>query len=126
MIAADTSTWIAFIQGEAGKDVELLDTALLDRQVLMPPVVIAELLSDSKLPATIAKSLLDVPMLEIASGYWERAGALRAKVLAKGRRARLGDALIAQSCIDRGVALLTRDRDFRAFAHAAGLNLLIA
>lgn len=126
MIAADTSTWIAFIQGEAGKDVELLDTALLDRQVLMPPVVIAELLSDSKLPATIAKSLLDVPMLEIASGYWERTGALRAKVLAKGRRARLGDALIAQSCIDRGVALLTRDRDFRAFAHAAGLNLLIA
>ena len=35
----------------------------------------------------------------------------------------LGDALIAQSCIDRGVPLLTRDRDFLAFAAAAGLDL---
>jgi predicted nucleic acid-binding protein len=125
LIAADTSTWIAFLQGEGGKDVELLGAALGDRQVLMPPVVLAELLSDAKLPATIAGSLLDVPMVEIESRYWERAGALRAKVLAKRRKARLGDALIAQSCIDRGIPLLTRDRDFRAFTEAAGLDLVI-
>jgi predicted nucleic acid-binding protein len=50
---------------------------------------------------------------------------LRAKVLAKRRKARLGDALIAQCCIDRGIPLLTRDRDFRAFADAARLHLLI-
>jgi predicted nucleic acid-binding protein len=50
---------------------------------------------------------------------------LRAKVLAKQRCARLGDALIAQSCIDQGVALLTRDRDFRTFAETAGLDLVI-
>ena len=125
MIAADTSTWIAFIQGEAGKDVELLGAALGDRQVLMPPAVLAELLSDAELPATIAAALLDVPMVEIESRYWERVGALRAKVLAKRRKARLGDALIAQSCIDRGIPLLTRDRDFRAFTEAAGLDLVI-
>jgi predicted nucleic acid-binding protein len=46
-------------------------------------------------------------------------------VLAKGRKARLGDALIAQSCIDGGVALVTRDRDFRAFADAAGLVIAV-
>lgn len=125
MIAADTSTWIALIQGNNGKDVELLDAALQDRQVLMPPVVIAELLSDAKLPTTIAGSLSDIPMIDIADGYWERAGALRAKVLAKKRKARLGDALIAQSCLDRGIPLLTRDRDFRAFTEAAGLDLVI-
>jgi hypothetical protein len=125
LIAADTSTWIAFIQGEPDEDVELLDAALGDRQVLMPPVVLVELLSDAKLPATIAASLLGVPMVEIGPGYWERVGALRAKILAKGRKARIGDALIAQSCIDRGIALLTRDRDFRAFAQAAGLGLVI-
>jgi predicted nucleic acid-binding protein len=45
--------------------------------------------------------------------------------LAKQRKARLGDAPIAQSCIDRGIPLLTRDRDFRAFAEAAGLDLVI-
>jgi predicted nucleic acid-binding protein len=46
-------------------------------------------------------------------------------VLAKRRKGRLGDALIAQSCMDRGIPLLTRDRDFRAFADAAGLDLVI-
>ena len=46
MIAADTSTWIAYLEGGWGKDVELLDKALADRQVLMVPVVLAELLSD--------------------------------------------------------------------------------
>jgi predicted nucleic acid-binding protein len=125
LIAADTSTWVAFIQGQTGKDVDLLDAALLDRQVLMPPAVLAELLSDALLPKAIARSLKDIPMIEIEAGYWERAGVLRAKVLAKGRRARLGDALIAQSCIDRGIPLLTRDRDFRAFAQAAGQKLAL-
>jgi predicted nucleic acid-binding protein len=55
MIAADTSTWIAFLQGDAGGDVELLDAALRDRQVLMPPVVLTELLSDAKLPDAVAE-----------------------------------------------------------------------
>src|ERR1017187_10334881 len=35
VIAADTSTWIAFLQGDQGADIELLDRALEDRQVLM-------------------------------------------------------------------------------------------
>ena len=126
MIAADTSTWVAFLQGGTGADTELLDRALQDRQVLMVPVVLTELLSDPKLPADVAKTLCDVPLIEIETGYWQRAGALRAKVLAKRRRARLGDALIAQGCRDQAISLLTRDRDFRAFAEAAGLNLAIA
>lgn len=124
MIAADTSTWIAFLQGEAGQDAELLDRALKDRQVVMVPVVLTELLSDPKLASSVAETLSDVPMVEIEPGYWQRAGALRARVLAKRRKARLGDALIAQSCVDRDLPLLTRDRDFLAFVEAAGLNLV--
>jgi len=124
MIAADTSTWVAFLEGDAGKDVQLLDKALEDRQVVMVPVVLTELLSDPKLSSGVAETLSEVPMIEIGSGYWQRAGILRAKVLAKRRKARLGDALIAQSCIEGGVALLTRDRDFRAFAEAAGLDFV--
>lgn len=125
MIAADTSTWVAFLEGAEGEDTAALDRGLGDRQVLMVPVVLTELLSDPKLSADVAKTLADVPMIEIGAGYWQRAAALRASVLAKRRKARLGDALIAQSCIDRGVPLLTRDRDFRAFAGAAGLDLLL-
>jgi len=125
MIAADTSTWIAFLEGSNGEDAKLLDKALEDRQVLMVPVVLTELLSDPKLPSEVAETLSEVPMIEIGTGYWQRAGILRAKAIAKRRKARLGDALIAQSCIDRGVPLLTRDRDFRAFADAAGLDLVL-
>ncbi|MGC2332921.1 MAG: PIN domain-containing protein [Candidatus Acidiferrales bacterium] len=125
MIAADTSTWIAFLEGSAGEDVKLLDRALEDRQVLMVPVVLTELLSDPKLPSGVGKMLSEVPSIEIASDYWQRAGGLRAKVLSRRRKARLGDALIAQSCIDGDVRLLTRDRDFKAFAEAAGLDLVL-
>jgi predicted nucleic acid-binding protein len=33
-------------------------------------------------------------------------------------------ALIAQSCLDQSVPLVTRDKDFRHFAKSAGLPLL--
>jgi predicted nucleic acid-binding protein len=125
VIAADTSTWIAFFEGAAGRDVELLDRALGDRQVLMPPPVLTELFSDPKLPSNVRATLSELPLLQIADGFWGRAGELRATVLRGRRKARLGDALIAQACVDNGVALVTRDRDFRAFADAAGLDLVV-
>jgi predicted nucleic acid-binding protein len=123
--AADASTWIAFLEGGTGEDVELLDRALEDRRVLMVPAVLAELLSDPDLPAGVAETLIEIPMMEIAAGYWNRAGTLRAKALKRRRKARLGDALIAQSCVDGEIPLLTRDRDFRAFAEATSLDLVI-
>jgi predicted nucleic acid-binding protein len=125
MIAADTSTWIAFLEGASGEDARLLDKALADSQVWMIPVVLTELLSDPGLPPDVAETLAQVPMIDLEPGYWQRAGVLRSKVLSKRRRARLGDALIAQTCVDRSVPLLTRDKDFRAFANAARLNLVL-
>ena len=124
MIAADTSTWIAFLQGERGADTDLLDRALSDKLVVMAPVVLTELLSDPKLDADLAQTLAGLPLLELRNGFWERAGRLRATVLTNRRKARLGDALIAQTCIDHQVPLLTRDRDFRSFAEAADLRIV--
>jgi predicted nucleic acid-binding protein len=125
VIAVDSSTWVAFLEGDSGEDSELLAKALQDRQVLMAPAVLTELLSAPQLPSAIAATLSEIPLIEVTDGYWERAGALRSKVLAKRQKARLGDALIAQSCLDRGVPLLTRDRDFHAFSKIARLNLVI-
>src|SRR6202011_5026217 len=106
MIAVDTSTWIGFLQGDGGDDTEVLDRALQDRQVLMVPVVLTEMLSDPKLPSEVSQSLSELPLIELKPGYWQRAGELRAKVLAKRRKARLADALIAQSCIDQAFLFL--------------------
>src|ERR1700722_2643411 len=125
MIAADTSTWIAFLEGESGRDTLLLDNALADRQVLMVPVVLTELLSVPLPAADVAETLLQVPLIGVEFGYWQRAGDLRGKVLSKRRKARLGEALIAQSCIDSGTSLITRDKDFKAFVDAAGLHVLV-
>lgn len=122
MIAADTSTWISFFEGEQGDDVLALARALQSRQVVMPPPVLTELLSDPELPASVAQTLLELPLVALKDGFWHRAGRLRAKVLARKRKARLGDALIAQCCIDADIALIARDGDFKAFS--AGLNLL--
>jgi predicted nucleic acid-binding protein len=125
MIAADTSTWIAFLEGAPGDDTQLLDQALADQRLLMIPAVLAELLSDPSLSSVVFQELLDIPMIDLNPGYWQRAGLLRAKVLSNLRKARLGDALIAQSCLDRDIPLIARDKDFRAFAEAAGLDLLL-
>jgi predicted nucleic acid-binding protein len=125
MIAADSSTWIAFLEGTPGHDTELLDQALADRQTLMIPAVFTELFSDAFLPPSVARGLLDIPMIELQEGYWHRAGLLRAKVLSKRRKARLGHALIAQTCLDRNIPLITRDQDFRAFADATKLQLIL-
>jgi predicted nucleic acid-binding protein len=124
LIAADSSTWIAYFAGEAGRDVEVLDQALKNNQVVMVPAVLCELLSAPEMTSDAEEQLNSVPAMSIEDGYWKRAGESRAAVLNKGRRARLGDSLIAQSCIDAGVPLLTRDRDFRAFA--TGNRLILA
>lgn len=124
MIAADTSSWIAYLSGEAGEDVRVLDNALAEGQVCLPVPVLTELLSNPRLAEDVVQDLLELPLVEPTPGFWVRAGRLRAGVLKKGRRARLGDALIAQLCIDQGVKLISRDRDFRAFAEAGGLAIL--
>ena len=126
MIAADTSTWVAFLGGGAGDDTEQLDRALEERQVVMVPAVLTELLSDPELSPDVSETLLQIPQIEIRPGFWQRAGMLRAQVLAARRRVRLGDALIAQTCVDGRVVLLTRDRDFRALVEAAKLDLVLA
>ena len=103
----------------------LVDRALADGQAVMPGPVLSELLSDPKIDSRVVDSIGQVPLLEPTSGFWERAGRLRASVLAGKRRAQLTDAMIAQLCLDHRVHLITRDRDFRVFAESAGLGLAV-
>jgi predicted nucleic acid-binding protein len=124
VIAADTSSMIAFLEGDEGDDVELIQAALDHQQLALPPVVLSELLSDPSISRSVRSLLAGLPLLDLEPGYWERAGVLRAAILKRQRKARVADALIAQSCLDQSAPLVTRDRDFRHFAAAAGLPLL--
>jgi predicted nucleic acid-binding protein len=123
VIAADTSSLIAYFAGAEGHDVTLLDIALSQGTLNLPPVVLTEVLSSPTSRAQLEPILSLWPMLPISEGYWQRAAATRGLVLAKGLRARIPDALIAQSCIDHSVPLITRDEDFRHFAKHCGLKL---
>ena len=77
MIAVDTSSLVAYLAGEGGRDVEALDMALAHNRVHLPPVVVTEMLSAPKVPAPLASLLLALPILAITDGYWERAGGLK-------------------------------------------------
>jgi len=124
VIAIDSSSLIAFLGGDDGADVEAVHEALRLKLAVLPPVVLTEVLSLPGLDARVIDLLLDLPLLEVDSGYWERAGARRRRILEHRLRARLADTLIAQSCIDHGVPLITRDSDFRHFKKHSGLELV--
>lgn len=124
MIAADTSSIIAFFEGTNGADVELVSEALSHKHLVLPPVVLTELISDPKLPPELAQALAEIPTVDLETGFWERAGRSRAKVIARGHKARIADALIAQTCIDAQLLLITRDKDFRHFAKLCGLRIM--
>ena len=124
MICLDTSSMIAYLEGAGGNDVTLIDHALLDQVAAFSPVTVTELLSARNLSGNLRETLLAIPMLSIQEGFWERAGLLRAKVLAKGSKAKLADTLIAQTCLDHQVPLVTRDQDFHIFKKLAKLHLL--
>lgn len=122
MIAADTSSLVSFFRGEDGEDIQKLAEAMKAGQLAISPVVITEMLSATDSTA-LSNVLAQIEILEPGPNYWHNAGSNRHLLRQKGCKAKVADALIAQSCIDHGVALITRDRDFRHFEKHCGLKL---
>lgn len=124
MIAADAGAMVAFLSpGETGPDLTLVAGAMENAELALPPIVLTELLSSGSSDRLLDGDLAQIPLLEITDGYWARAGQTRRLLMRKGLKAKTVDALIAQSCIDHDVALITRDKDFRHFARHCGLKL---
>jgi predicted nucleic acid-binding protein len=121
LIAADTSSLIAYLQGLDGEDISAIDRAMGADLLRIPPPAATELLTAGSPP--VDQLLTNVPFVKIDIGFWERAGRSRSLLRTKGLTARLGDSLIAQCCIDVGIALITRDIDFRHFEQWCGLKL---
>lgn len=121
-IALDSSSLVGFLNGRAGSDTTAVRDALAAGNAVLPPLVVTEVLSLPGLSDEVKTFVRGIVQLPITAGYCERAGELRARVLAGGRRARVADTLIAQSCIDHDVLLISADADFRHFT-AHGLRL---
>jgi predicted nucleic acid-binding protein len=123
-LAIDSSSLIAYLSGRDRADTRLVHQALERGEAVLPPVVVTEVLSQPGLPQVVVDLLQTIATLELTDGYWQRAGATRALVIAKGRRARLADTLIAQVCLDHDVSLVTNDKDFRALSSIARLRVV--
>ena len=124
MIAVDTSAMVAYLSGDRGADLKPLDECLGDGTAALPPLVLTELLSEPARSSSLGPMLTALPRLDVLPGYWVRAAATRAKLLARKLRAPMADTLICQSCLDHNVPLLTRDTNFRHFVQHAGLKLI--
>jgi hypothetical protein len=125
LIAADTSSLVAFLAGQEGPDTHAMAEALAQDQLCLPPPVLAELRSFPNFAPAHALIIGQAPLIPLTDGFWLRAGDSRRLLLQKGLKARLADTLIAQCCIDAAAPLITRDSDFRHFALWCGLKLAI-
>lgn len=125
MFAVDSSTLIAFGNNEQGEDIELFMKAILEEKIKIPPAVIGEVLSNPHHNNRIEQVLLGIKELEINEGYWQRVGSLRCTIIKQKLKAHFADTLIAQSCIDHSIPLITRDEDFRHFVKFGGLKLAV-
>jgi predicted nucleic acid-binding protein len=124
LIVADTSVLIPWAEGIVTVKTDLLDYHMQQKTLRVAPVSITEFLSARHLRPEIRLVAETLDLLELQDGYWARAGLLRGRCLAAGRRARLADVLIAQACLDADLPLLTNDTDFEVFQLIGGLKLI--
>lgn len=123
-IVADTSEWIELL---AGRPAPQLVQALTSGNVVLPPLVIAELVAgaETKSGATAIDSLVEqLPLLETDRFHWKRVGELRRFLRSKGVSISTPDSHVAQCALDRDAVLLARDAIFAKVAKHTALRLV--
>jgi predicted nucleic acid-binding protein len=123
VIVIDTSSLQRYLAGFLGRDTKAVADAIARHDAYLPPVVVTEALSNPFLSQDSAGRIQALPVIDLLDGYWIRAGEMRADLLRQQRKAKLGDALIAQTCLDYGAPLVTYDGDFDNFVDL-GLKLV--
>jgi predicted nucleic acid-binding protein len=122
-VVVDTSVWIDFLAVRAEP---ALEDALRRGAVVLPPVVVAELISGAHRPrdrAAVADLVGDLELPETPLEHWVRVGELRRRLRARGATVSTPDAHVAQCAIDRDAVLLARDPVFPPIARWSPLRL---
>ncbi len=123
-LVVDTSVWIDFF---GGRTIPLLEDALAIGSVVLPPVVVAELVSGARQPSdrdALVDLLADLEIHETPREHWVRVGELRRRLVKKGHAISTPDAHVAQCALDRDAPLLTADRAFVRIARQVPLRLV--
>lgn len=124
-VVADTSAWIEFL---AGRAVPALEEGLAQGIVVLPPLVVAELVSGARRArdrAAIADLLAEIPLHETPIAHWVRVGELRLRLRAKGLSVSTPDAHVAQCALDRDGLLVSQDGVFARMARMTPLRVAI-
>jgi hypothetical protein len=80
LLAADSSSLIAFFTGDEGEDTHQILDAVTQGVLLIPPATLVEVFSGrAKNPAQL-QFLYNLPLMEVLEGYWLRASLLRSTI----------------------------------------------
>ena len=124
-LVVDTSSWVSYF---AGRGSGLIDEALAEGRVALPPVVAAELLSGTLRPreqARLEDFLSHLELCPAGLSHWFRVGRLRAELRRAGLSVSTPDAHVAQCALDCHGVLLTEDRVFGKIARVEQLRLAV-
>jgi tRNA(fMet)-specific endonuclease VapC len=124
-LVIDTSSWIAFLGGGDGETI--IEPALDDGTVYLPPIVAAELISGrmtERARGELEEFLSILPPCRADIAHWFRVGRLRRSLAAKGLSLSTPDAHVAQCALDLDANLLTADAVFSHVARHTKLRLL--
>ena len=116
VLVVDTTVWVEFFRG---RGLPRLEQALNDGDVVLPPIVAAELVSA---PLTagerrrLEEFLRDLPLHPTPLDHWLRVGGLRATAARKGLTVSTPDAHVAQVALDLDGAIWSDDEVFTQLA----------
>lgn len=123
-LVVDTSSWVSYF---ASSGPSVIDEALAEGRVFLPPLVLAELVSGrltARQRTELQSFLADLPLCTVDFEHWLRVGALRAQLFAVGLSVSTPDAHIAQCTLDVHGDLLSEDRIFSKVAKKTALKVL--
>jgi predicted nucleic acid-binding protein len=126
MIALDTNVIIAFFNDYNVPETQIIADMIDFQTYVLPPVVVSEFLSHPDADKAHIDHVTGMPTLKTDDGFWLRAGHMRAALIKKRYKPKLPDTLIAQSCIDHDVPLLSCDAGFQIYEKHCGLKLFQA
>jgi predicted nucleic acid-binding protein len=128
MMVVDSNAWADFFNGAEGPHVERLDTALGEEEDLaILPIIVTEVLQGFRTERGFRDAealLVALPVIHPTLGCHVRAAGLFRSMRRRGVTVRGAvDCVIAQTCLDLEVELLSPDRDFQDIARHTPLRL---